>query len=169
MSSPQHPLAEFLIGPRTGAPKALVEMLPELRKRLREAEEHAQAALAEVEGLRKVVEGVEQIAAGVSSANPLPLFVEDQGAGTDNGTPAPEPSPRGQEAVRLILEERWPNVVTQALIFTEVMRRGWIDPTAKTPRAAVRAAAQRLAAAGHAEKVGSGFKYKPPSEQDEGG
>jgi len=44
----------------------------------------------------------------------------------------------------------------QSLIASEVMRHGWIDADARVPDAAVRAATQRLAAAGLAKKVAPG-------------
>src|SRR5262249_23712782 len=69
---------------------------------------------------------------------------------------AKAPDFRGQEAVRQMMLTAPEAVWTQARITRGILSRGWIDPDAKVPAAAIRAATQRLAAAGMAKKVGSG-------------
>src|SRR5436189_98067 len=69
--------------------------------------------------------------------------------------PAEDDRPRGQEAVRRLMREsvrEW----RPADLIAEIQRRGWIDPAAKTPGAAVRVALRRLVDAGEVVKVEQG-------------
>jgi hypothetical protein len=138
----------------------LVRQLPALRRELATAEDRAQRALSEVESLRKIVAGVEELADTGNAPRSLSLFVEltpDEAAAIE--------APRGQEAVRRILESEPQRVWALREILAEVMKRGWIDPDAKVPAAAVRAATQRLAAARLAQKVGAGkYRYQAPED-----
>jgi hypothetical protein len=109
----------------------------------------AQRALSEMEALRKVVEGLESLA-GTRTEQPA-LFVE-----TPTERQQAESGPRGQEAVRQVMLQAPDRNWMLATISREILRRGWIDPEAKVPQAAIRAAVQRLAAAGLVEKMGTG-------------
>jgi hypothetical protein len=119
--------------------------------------------MGDVEALRQIVEGLEALAG--TSARQAPLFVE--GASPPTKTLAAD-VPLGQEAVRKVMltnpERDWP----QAVITREILNRGWINPEAKVPQAAVRAATQRLAAAGLAEKVAPGRYRLTESGREEG-
>ncbi len=155
MSSPEseaeRPPWESPKAPSPGPPSlaSLLRLLPLFRQQLEDAEARAQRAMGEAESLRQVVRGLEGLA-GQRPPKQSPLFLSQEPT-----QPEPE-GPRGQEAVRQVMatspEQAWP----LAAITAEVMKRGWIDPNAKVPGAAIRAATQRLAAAGMAEKVGAG-------------
>jgi hypothetical protein len=145
-------LIEFLSGPSAGSPKALVQLLPALRKQLDAAEGRARQALAEVEGLRQVIAGVEAIETGVD-VQPQ-LFLDDLALSDARVTDVD--TPRGQEAVLKIIEEHPERIWTTPQLRAEVIRRRWIRADAARPDAAVRLAARRLAAQGKIEKVGDG-------------
>jgi hypothetical protein len=149
-------LPRVAAGPAAPTLAQLVRLLPLFRGQLREAEQRAQQAMHDAESLRKIVDGLEGLAGNRPSAQ-APLF-------TPSETEKPEEaSPRGQEAVRQVMltdpDAEWP----LARITYEVLRRGWIDPNAKVPRAAIRAATQRLAAANLADKTGTG-RYRLTDE-----
>jgi hypothetical protein len=156
---------EFLSGPGTGSPKALVEMLPDLRKQLAAAEARASQALAEVEGLRQVVTGVEAMASGATRAGtvPLPLFVE---GGDAVLATVENDGPRGREAVATLLREQPDRVWTTPELAKEIRRRGWIKPGAQT--SAIRVAARRLSDDGVARKLGPGRYKLADSERGRG-
>ena len=147
MSSPVPDRAEYL------------RMLPPLRQQLRAAELRAQEAAAEAESLRKVIQGLQELAGErpngrqASLLEPLTMGEIDELL-----------APRGQEAVKQVLatEDR----VWSARELLEVIQaKGWIEPDAKTPLASVRVAAQRLVKAGGAVKVGSGYqRSRTPGE-----
>jgi hypothetical protein len=143
--------------------EATIQLLPRFKQQLRIAEHRAQRAMGDVEALRQIVEGLEALAG--TSARQAPLFVE--GASPPTKTLAAD-VPLGQEAVRKVMltnpERDWP----QAVITREILNRGWINPEAKVPQAAVRAATQRLAAAGLAEKVAPGRYRLTESGREEG-
>jgi len=68
--------------------------------------------------------------------------------------------PRGQEAVRRLMRESRREWRPNELI-GEIRRLGWIDPSAKTPGAAVRVALRRLVDAGEVAKVEQGlYRYQ---------
>lgn len=131
-------------------PAGLARLIPLFRDQLRDAEERAQRALAEVEHLRQVIGGLEGLSGGAPRQVTLPFLVSPEAAEPEDD------GPRGQEAVRRVMlaapDRVWPlNQITR-----EIIRRGWINPDAKVPTAAIRAATQRLAAAELAEKVDPG-------------
>jgi hypothetical protein len=77
--------------------------------------------------------------------------------------------PRGKEAVRLILSEVKRDWRASDLV-DEVIRRGWIDPDAKQPDAAVRVAIRRLVDDGLAMRVAQGiYRAKDPGATPEEG
>jgi hypothetical protein len=126
---------------------SLLRLLPVFQNQLRDAENRAQQAMLEAESLRQIVSGLQTLA-GQRPISQGTLFLSKE-------TVPPQPEgPRGQEAVRQVMatapDEIWPI----GAITAEITKRGWIDPDAKTPGAAIRAATQRLASAGKAEKVG---------------
>ena len=110
-----------------------------------------------VRALNQVVKGLRELEAGGGEepqAERLPdVVVEEEPAVEDDG-------PRGQEAVRRLMRESQRNWRPAELI-AEIQRRGWIDPAAKTPGAAVRVALRRLVDAGDVEKVEQGlYRYQ---------
>jgi hypothetical protein len=129
---------------------------------LAEAEQRLSDVGEEVAALRKVVEGMKELARRRQSPkSALPLFTPD-----DEDQPAqPEPQdsfvPRGSDAVaRVLVERRTPTRVTE--LIEEMRRRGWTSQEAKHPEAAIRAALQRLVKAEQVERVGQGvYRYRP--------
>jgi hypothetical protein len=143
----------------------LNESLNSFRLDLVEAEERAQLALAEVDALRKIIEGVEALMMG----RPTQLVIQESGTivgrGQTNGTSAVtgEDAPRGQEAVRRLLIESRREWKRSALI-QEILRRGWINPAAKHKQAAVGTALDRLVKDGEVERVPdkrATYRYPP--------
>lgn len=139
----------------------LIESLPALRDDLHAVRARALAAASEVEALEKIVEGIEALIRG-----DRPTFVPGAGIeAADENSSAPE-TPRGREAVRRVLQETGTPWKLQALI-AEIQRRGWIDPAAKQPAAAIRTAVGRLAEAGEVERVGAAtYRYKGVTESE---
>jgi hypothetical protein len=76
-------------------------------------------------------------------------------------------APRGQEAIRRVMKgsgRDW----KPAQVIAEVRDRGWIDPDAKTPEAAIRVALRRAVDAGEVEKTVSGlYRYRDSGESPE--
>lgn len=122
-------------------------MLPVLRTEHEAARESAAKALARAEAIERIIDGIERLL-GEAPSPTLPLFDRTEAEATDG--------PRGQEAVRQVMATQPDRIWTLSAITREVRRRRWINPNAKTPQAAIRAATQRLAGAGLAEKIGAG-------------
>jgi hypothetical protein len=128
----------------------LVSLLPLFRQQLRAAETRAALAQSQADHLRNIVDGLEGLSGG--RRDQMHLFVP-----LGSATPTEvEQGPRGQEAVRLVMASAPDRVWSLGAITHEILDRGWIDPGAKVPAAAIRAATQRLAGAGFAEKVAPG-------------
>lgn len=131
---------------------SFARLIPVFKSQLLEAELRARRAQSEADNLRKVIEGLEGL---TGNREQIPLFVQTE----RRREPSEPEGPRGQEAVRQVMNTDPDRVWPLSSIAHEILRRGWIDPVAKVPNAAIRAATQRLAAAGMAEKVGTG-RYK---------
>lgn len=139
----------------------LIESLDGFRRELVVAEERATNALAEVDALRKIIEGVESLMTG----RPTQLAMRDSTAivGRDEPNGAGPDAPRGQEAVRRLLVETRREWKRSALI-QEILRRGWINPEAKHKQAAVGTALDRLVREGEVERVPNKratYRYPP--------
>jgi hypothetical protein len=124
---------------------------------VREATDRRSTAEQRVEALSRIVSGFQILASATvePQRERLPdLPISGVAAVTD------EDRPRGQEAVRRIMQES-PRAWRQIEIIQEVQRRGWIDVSARQPAAAVRVATRRLMEAGVIEKIGPGlFRFK---------
>jgi hypothetical protein len=108
-----------------------------------------------VRALTQIVKGLRELEAGGESEPQAERLPDVIGPATTNGD-----APRGQEAVRRLMrqsERSWKPVE----LIAEIQRRGWIDPGAKTPDAAVRVALRRLVDAGEVVKIDQGlYRYQ---------
>lgn len=133
------------------------EELRAARKAAAAADERLVTAERQAEGLQHVVEGLKLIEQAEREPQKEQLPVGNQGA---NGS---ADQPRGREAVRRVMREEPGTAWQQAAIVQTVMLRGWIDPNAKQPEAAIRVAVRRLAEDGELEKVPGmhgAYRYK---------
>jgi hypothetical protein len=88
----------------------------------------------------------------------------------------PRQGPRGEEAVRRLLQEAAPRPQSPKDLTEAIVSRGWIRDDAKGPEDAVRAALGRMINSGKVVRVGTGLYTLPPAngsaapaESDEGG
>jgi hypothetical protein len=110
--------------------------------RLAQAGRHAEA-------LRSIVSGLRQLEDFSRDPQKERLPVTNLG----DSEPATEAEqPRGREAIRRVMREN-PKPWKQRDLIAAIRDRGWIDPNAKQPDAAIRIAVRRLAEAGEIEKV----------------
>jgi hypothetical protein len=130
------------------------------------AREHAtvvarfERSTARVTALRQVVEGLRALNR-LERQPAREQLVFQATPPTPNGSAAD--TPRGREAVRRVLSEDTRDWRMTDLV-AEIVRRGWIDPGARQPAAAIRVAAKRLADDGEAVKVRPGvYRYKLPA------
>jgi hypothetical protein len=155
----------------------LAKELPALRAQLAEAETRAEAAtanraaaqeaesvaVAQRDALRTAVAGIEGLA--LAFAVPADYVPEAEPVRETEPSPPAEPQvaatdgPRGREAVRLVLEEAGRPMRPKEIV-TAVMRRGWIEPEAKSPDSAIRLATRRLAKDGIAVEVNGAYVLK---------
>lgn len=120
------------------------QLLSQLRAELGEAEQEFDAVQDRVERLRLAVRGLEAVV-GNAGGKTEPPADHDRARGT--GTiriPARPDGPRGEAAVRQVLEDNAGQGFTLRELFGELQVRGWISPESKNPEAATRAAANRL-------------------------
>jgi hypothetical protein len=110
-----------------------------------------------IRALSQVVKGLRALADGSADApqaDRLPDVVVEIEPAEDGD------APRGQEAVRRLMRESG-RAWRPAELIAEIQRRHWIEPTAKTPGAAVRVALKRLVDAGEVVKVEQGvYRYQ---------
>lgn len=126
----------------------------EALERAREAEAEAQAATAERDSLLKIIEGIKTWLVAVGDER----VAETIDAQIVQATP--RKMIRGREAVRRVLREHG-RPMRQRDLVKEVVGRGWIDPEARDPAAAIRVAARRLVDDGEVEKIADGvYRWK---------
>lgn len=149
----------------------LIENLNVFRSEHAEAEKRAKVALAEAEALRKIIEGIE----GLVNGSEAQLVIREEGTIVVHETPdaVRGDKPLGMEAVRRILIETGQSWKIAALA-EEIVRRGWIVPGARNPRASVNRAIERLMKRGEVRRTAKGtYRYRmeklPRSEEDETG
>ncbi len=139
----------------------LNEVLHPLRAELAEARRRADNAAAEVAALERAIEGIEFLIRPGGLQPRLPFNADANGAPA-----ADEAIPRGKEAVRRVLMETT-RPVKANIVVKRVIERGWIDPEAKNPQAAIRVALRRLAETDEVEKVSTGmYLYRGGEHKD---
>jgi hypothetical protein len=142
--------------------------LTRYRQLLKGATGRFQAARADMEALQRIVDGLEVIQARrlvertFSDPAEVPTITftpaDAVPAKGDTGiavlTLTPSSGPRGVEAVRRVMGESPDRNWAMAEIFDALQARGWASDTSSNPKAAARAAVQRLIKLGEAELVG---------------
>jgi hypothetical protein len=123
----------------------------------RDAKVRVERETKRVRALTQIVKGLRELATNGGDepqAERLPdVIVEVEPAEDDD-------RPRGQEAVRRLMRES-DRAWRPAELIAEIQRKGWIDPAAKTPGAAVRVALRRLVDVGEVVKVEQGlYRYQ---------
>jgi hypothetical protein len=123
----------------------------------RDAKVRVERETKRVRALTQIVKGLRELTANGGDepqAERLPdVIVEVEPAEDDD-------RPRGQEAVRRLMRES-DRAWRPAELIAEIQRKGWIDPAAKTPGAAVRVALRRLVDVGEVVKVEQGlYRYQ---------
>lgn len=132
-------------------------------------EKQAEALERDAAAVRKLVDAARDLGEERVAVLLAPMLGQN-GNGNGNGhaaAPTPkvsaepvENTPRGREAVRLIVQER-PGLWTLAKLRTEMKRRGWF-----TSNKGVDVAVTRLAASGEARRVGRGrYEFFAPEER----
>jgi len=128
---------------------------------MRDAMVRRERAERRVEALSRIVSGLSLLEHEQPQRERLPVTTDEDTVSLKLTVYGHEgDTPRGQEAVRIIMSES-PRAWRQNELVAEVLRRGWIKPSAKRPGAAVRVATRRLAEDGIVEKIEPGlYRYK---------
>lgn len=128
---------------------------------MRNAGERLRRAQRRVEALSQIVGGLSLLVTEEPQRERLPVSSDEATVRVSISAYGHEgDTPRGQEAIRIILSES-PRAWRQSELVAEVLRRGWIRPSAKRPDAAVRVATRRLADEGLVEKIEPGvYRWK---------
>jgi seryl-tRNA synthetase len=115
---------------------------------LSDAKERLERESRRIRALTQIVKGLRELEPTVQpQSQRLPMAFEPLSKDEIEQLMAP----RGQEALRRVMRDSGRDWKPAQLI-AEVKDRGWIDPNAKTPEAAVRVALRRLVDAGEVEK-----------------
>ena len=132
-------------------------------------EKQAEALERDAAAVRKLVDAARDLGEERVAVLLAPMLGHN-GNGNGNGHAIQEPkaapppvenTPRGREAVRLIVQER-PGVWTLAKLRAEMKRRGWF-----TSNKGVDVAVTRLAADGEARRVGRGrYEFFDPNGKE---
>lgn len=132
--------------------------LGQARAQAREAKERIERETRRVRALTQIVKGLRELepTEAPSQSERLPFGLEPMTLEEVEALTAP----RGREAVRRVMQgsgRDW----KPAQVITEVKGRGWIDPDAKTPDAAIRVALRRLVDGGEVERLANGlYRYR---------
>ncbi len=139
---------------------------------MRDAEARRSRAQRRIEALVQIVSGLSLLHSEHEEPQRERLPVRDDGGTAIIGLTAfgqEGEMPRGKEAVRIIMSET-PRTWKAAELVAEVLRRKWIDPHAKQPKAAVGVATRRLLDEGAVERVGPGlyrFKFSDDASSEQ--
>jgi len=137
--------------------------LAEANRDLQRAQDDLRDAKERIERENRRVRALNQIVKGLRELEPFDTPQEEQlpiGRVLTVEEVDSLPAPRGREAVRLVMRgsgRDW----RPAQVISEVRDRGWIEPDAKAPNAAIRIALRRLVEDQEVERLENGlYRYR---------